>query len=198
MVALSALRSSEAVVRDLSAVPREELDDILAPYLPALLRQDPFLSRFLRVFDAELQPIIEMIDAMDAHFDPALTPAPLLRWLAAWVGEGLDESQPEAVQRALISEAAELHRNRGTKAGLRRALELVAGRPVLVIENTAGFRLDEDARLGLNTFLEPFEPHSIQVTLLDPVPETELESLAEALRMLKPAHCTASVRAPEA
>ena len=183
----------------LPALPdRDEPEDILGRYLPGILRDDPFLSRLLRLFDSQLRPVIETIDALEAYFDPALAPRALLPWLAAWVGEEIDGVPGEASQRALISQAAELHRRRGTRSGLRQALELLTGKGVLIVENTAGLRLDEDARLGLNTTLEPFEPHRIQIMLPHPLSEAELEEVAEALRKLKPAHCTVFLRSVEA
>jgi phage tail-like protein len=173
-------------------------DDILSQYLPGILRQDPFLASFLRIFDSVLRPLLEMIGAVDSYLDPALTPAGMVGWLATWVGEELAPAWPEEARRALAGEAVALHRERGTGAGLRRALQLVTGREPLVIENTPGLRLDADARLGINTSLESAAPHTIFVTLPGSAAETDLDAVGEVFRRMKPAHATYSVRTTEA
>jgi phage tail-like protein len=186
----------EAATRRLEVV--EPPEDILAHYLPGLLRQDPFLVRFLRVFDDVLRPIIGQIDAIDAYLDPSLAPEAVVAWLAAWVGEDTREDQDVAVRRALVREAAAIHRMRGTKAGLRRALELITGSEVLITENSEGMRLDEDARLGVNTGLEPVNPGAIHITLRAATDEIDVDSVVEAVERLKPAHCSYSLHITEA
>ena len=41
-----------------------------------------------------------------------------LGWLGDWVGAVVDEAGPLALRRAAVAHAAQLHRNRGTPAGL--------------------------------------------------------------------------------
>jgi phage tail-like protein len=151
----------------------------------------------LRAFDSILRPLIETIDSIDSYFDPDLAPAELLPWLAAWVGAEIDDRWPEEVRRALIKETVGLHRERGTAAGLRRALKIVTGQDVLVLENTAGLRLDEGARLGLNTELSDPQPHTIYVTIQGDAAGVDMEALHEVIRRMKPAHATYSVRTTE-
>lgn len=174
----------------------EQPDDIIAPYLPAILRQDPFLSNLLRVFDSVLRPLLQMLDAFDCYFDPKLTPSEMISWLGTWVGEEIPGSWPEAARRALVKEAATIHRMRGTKAGLKRALELVTGREVLVTENTAGLRLDPDAKLGINTSLQDQEPYTIWVVICggDGV---DLDAVTDVIERLKPAHAAYSIKTAE-
>jgi phage tail-like protein len=174
----------------------EEPEETLARYLPGILRQDPFLSDFLRIFDEVLRPIIEAIGSMDGYFDPKLTTAGMLPWLAGWVG-ARPQARTEAT-RLLVAETAAIHRARGTKGGMRRALEITTGAEPLVIENTEGLRLDADARLGINTSLAPFEPHALTITLLKGADEIDEEAVAGTIRELKPAHATYSLRISEA
>ncbi len=168
-------------------------DEILRSYLPGILREDPFLARFLRVFDTILRPLVVTIDTMDQYLDPALTPAALLPWLGAWFGEDLPEAWPERVRRSLIREAVVIHRARGTKASLKRALELVTGCEVLITENTNGFRLDDDTMLGINTSLQNANQSTIQVVIRGG-DEVDLEAVTEVIRRLKPAHAAFTVR----
>jgi len=195
MVAVPPRQASQAVVLPTRDAVEE---DLLAQYLPGVLRQDPFLTNFLRVFDSILRPILQTIDAVDGYLDPDLAPAALVGWLATWVGEDLEERLPEKTRRALVREAASLHRQRGTRAGLRRAIEVLTGVEPLVIENTPGLRLDADARLGLNTSLQPVEPNSIHIRLPASPAGVDLESVSEVVRRMKPAHASYSVRSTEA
>src|SRR5438105_7589102 len=80
----------------------EPAPDILASYLPAVLRQDEFLGRLLKVFDAILRPLLETMDATDCYIDPALAPAAMLEWLAGWVGADVGRQIPESSRRNLI------------------------------------------------------------------------------------------------
>jgi phage tail-like protein len=171
----------------------EDAEDILATYLPVMLRQDPFLANFLRVFDSILRPLLEQLDAIDCYFDPDLTPANLLPWLGSWLGEELPRSWPESARRALLREAAAIHRARGTQSGLKRALELVTGREVLVIDSSTGLRLDGEAQLGINSSLEIPDPNTIHV-VIHGGSGVDLGAVTDVIQRLKPAHAAFSIR----
>jgi phage tail-like protein len=179
------------VTQALETVERQE--DILAKYLPAILRQDPFLAGYLRIFDAQIRPLLQMLDSIGVYFDPKVTPAELLPWLAGWVGEGLPQTWPEAQRRSLIAEAAATHRARGTKKGLKHALELMTGCEVLITENTAGLRLDADAKLGVNTSLQEIDRNKIHIVIRNRG-GVDLEAVNDLVDKLKPAHTEAIIR----
>lgn len=86
--------------------------------LPAIYQEDGFAARLTEAFDEILAPIALTIDNMPAYFDPALTPDDFLEWLGGWVGVLLDETWPVDRRRALVAQAADLFRRRGTKAGI--------------------------------------------------------------------------------
>ena len=172
--------------------------EFLAKYLPAVLRQDPFTQRLLRLFDEMLRPLLATIDSVDYYLDPLLTPPAFVEWLASWVGEELSPAWPDRSRRALITEAAWIHRARGTRAGIKRAVELVAGCEALVIDNTIGLRLDEDGKLGLNTVLQASEPHRIHIVLRSSAGEIDLAAVNEVVRRLKPASAVFSVELADA
>ena len=176
----------------------ESQPEFLAKYMPAIFRQDPFMQRLLRMFDEMLRPLLGTVDAVDCYFDPLITPPAFVEWLGAWVGEELSPSWPDRSRRALVSEAAWIHRARGTHAGIKRAVELVAGCEALVIDNTEGFRLDEDGRLGVNTALQPPERNRIQIVLRGSAADIDLEAVNDVVRKLKPAHCAFSVELADA
>jgi phage tail-like protein len=103
-------------------------------HLPAIFRQEPFVGRFLRAFetvltgtDAEPPGLETTIGSLADYFDPGRTKAEFLPWLAGWVTLSLRADWDEATKRSFIQQIVPLYRLRGTKAGLRRMLELYAG-----------------------------------------------------------------------
>lgn len=122
-------------------------------YLPAVLQADPFLGQFLLAFeqilsgippstfeqilsrlpeptakallDAPPPPGLETVIAqLHIYFDPKLTPAEFLPWLASWVALSLREDWSEPVKREFIRSIVPLYRLRGTKQGLIEMLKL--------------------------------------------------------------------------
>jgi len=174
-----------------AAVVEEE--DILASFLPGILRTDPFLANFMRVFDSMLRPLLQQLDALDYYFDPHLAPAELLSWLETWTSEEARRTLSEPARRALLKEAAILHRTRGTAACLRRALELITNCDVLVIENSDGLRLDADGDLGINTSLQGSRSDMINIVIRGGT-NTDLRAVNDVVQRLKPAHAAFSVR----
>src|SRR4029077_9651773 len=109
-------------------------------YLPAPFHEEPFVGRFLLIFESILSPIERTIDNVASYFDPRLTPPEMLPWLASWVGLELDENWPLAQQRQLVLWATRLYRWRGTRRALREHLRLYTGRTPLIVENFDGLR----------------------------------------------------------
>jgi phage tail-like protein len=169
-------------------------EDLLGRYLPGILRQDPLLAEFLRAFDAQLRPVLDVLDAMDCYLDPDLAPSELVSWLGTWLGVAAPQSSPDAARRSMIKQAAALHRARGTKEGLKRALELVCGREVLVVENTEGLRLDGDARLCINTALLGTSPNNIYIVVQGSRGEVDAEAISQAAESMAPAHARVTIR----
>jgi phage tail-like protein len=144
----------------------------LLRYLPAIYSADPFVGRFLRIFEDVLEPISVMVDNQPYYFDPMTTPLELLDYMAIWVDmddEGSDWPLPK--RRALIAAAAALYRMRGTQAGLKKHLGIYIGAQPLVMERTNGFRLTPDARLGINTSMGENRARTITVTVAVHRPE---------------------------
>jgi phage tail-like protein len=103
--------------------------------LPALYQEDPFTQRFTGAFDDVLAPIWSTIDNIGAYLDPALTPPDFLDWLGGWVAALLDETWPIERRRAFVAQAADLHRRRGTLAGLTDHIRVFTDGEVQVVEN---------------------------------------------------------------
>jgi phage tail-like protein len=103
--------------------------------LPALYQQDEFAQRLTAALDEVVAPLFACLDSQEAYLDPHLAPEDFLHWLAGWVGLALDEEWPIERRRALVAEAAQLYRVRGTASGLRAHLELLTGGTVEIEES---------------------------------------------------------------
>lgn len=96
-------------------------------YLPAVYSDDPFLGRFLLLFESVYAPDEWIVDNFDLYLDPKLTPAEWLRWLGGWVDIFVPAALPEERQRAIVRELPQLFMGRGSKGALARHLELAFG-----------------------------------------------------------------------
>ncbi len=96
-------------------------------YLPAVYSDDPFLGRFLLLFESVYTPDEWIVDNFDLYLDPKLTPVEWLRWLGGWVDIFVPPTLPEERQRAIVKELPQLFMGRGSKGSLARHLELAFG-----------------------------------------------------------------------
>jgi phage tail-like protein len=105
--------------------------DSYLEYLPGVYREDDrsaaFLSRFLAAFETVFEGVEASLDGSGRYFDPAGAPADGLAWLAEWVGVDAEAAWPEAATRDLIGRAHDLHRHRGTPAGLLELVDVYVG-----------------------------------------------------------------------
>lgn len=154
-------------------------------HLPALYEQDDLMGRFLMLFESFWAPIESQIDEMHYYFDPRITPAKFLPWLAAWLDLELDETWPEARLRQLIRWSIALHRSRGTKWGLLKYLEIYTGQKAGIIERRAkNFVIGPSALLGRAIALgRGNRPHTFTVSLR--LPTLDIEDEAERERQEK-------------
>jgi phage tail-like protein len=108
--------------------------------LPVVYHTSEFLGRFLQIFESLWEPLEQRQDHVHMYFDPRTCPAAFLPWLARWIDLSLDPSWPEGRQRAMLTEAFELYRWRGTRYGLSRMIELSTGiAPEIVDEPSLPF-----------------------------------------------------------
>jgi phage tail-like protein len=141
-------------------------------FLPPIYEEQPFLGQFLLAFEGILAPIEQTVDNFDIYLDANTTPKDFLDRLAYWLGLSLDEKWPEEKRRAVVSEAAELFRRRGTRWSLIRHLEIYAGLTPEVEESTD-------------------RPHHFKVTLRVPKKwEGDRETVERIIQVNKPAHTT--------
>jgi hypothetical protein len=122
--------------------PSASQREYLRSGLPTLYRDpDSFAMRFVGALEEVLDPIVALLDNLDAHLDPALAPPLVLDSLGAWLGLDIGDMVELRDRRELVACAIELApefvddegnlgrgakggviRQRGTKAGLELAL----------------------------------------------------------------------------
>ncbi|WP_017303534.1 phage tail protein [Spirulina subsalsa] len=171
-------------------------------FVPRIFGEIDFLGRFLKIFEQAFEPDVLTLNTLWAYLDPLLAPESLLPFLAHWVGWPLQPNLSLDQQRPLIRHAIALYRWRGTRRGLRFALHLATGLPLvestsedeqpigiyesfsrgLVLGDT---HLGQDATLGggrpyhFTVRLRPPDGHELDKTLIQVVIDQE-----------KPAFCT--------
>ncbi len=148
--------------------------------LPAVYQESDFGMRFIGALEELLDPIVAVLDALPAHFDPDHAPRDILSLLAAWLGVDLDESQEIRHQREMVRRAADLGRKRGTVAGLELALGLAFPNVPLRIEDQGGVRWSLDQH--------PIDapPPSFIVYCDKPVQEEVQAGIARCIEQHKP------------
>lgn len=138
-------------------------------FLPAIFQDGDFLGRFLMIFQSIWEPLEYRQDHVDMYFDPRTAPTPFLGWLSDWFGV-VGPVTEEGRLRALLTEAVELYRWRGTKYGLTRLIEICTGVTPVINETPA----------------DPAILH-IRVTL-PPESKLDRETIERLVNEHKPAH----------
>ena len=110
-----------------------------ANLLPAVYLDDPhsqdFLDRFLAVFDANLQTIDQSVARFPALLNSANARSEVLPWIARFLSIALDENWDVATRRQMLANAPELFRQRGTRRGLVRSIQLAFGLDPVITEH---------------------------------------------------------------
>jgi phage tail-like protein len=136
------------------------------------------------LFERYWRAIDQHLNGMHNYFDPDLTPARFLPWLASWFDLVLDHFWNEAQQRELLNNVMWLYRRRGTRVAMQRYLEIFTRHPVEISEKRArNMTLGKQGRLGVGVALGTGNmPHTFTVKLqLDPIePPTDLDEEAAA------------------
>jgi phage tail-like protein len=100
----------------------------LRAYLPAAYQDDSVSASFLDRYLANVEGFFTVIEGKIVH-TPALFDVRTVRpedmdWLAQWLGVALDLSWDERKRRLFLAHLPQIFRERGTKAGLERAIRL--------------------------------------------------------------------------
>ena len=92
------------------------------------------MSQFLALFERTLTGIESTAERFLRELDPAAASAEIIDWLAGLVDLAFDPSWDLGKRRALVGEAMELWKRRGTPDGLARYIEIYTGIRPLIVE----------------------------------------------------------------
>lgn len=105
--------------------------DSYLDYLPAIYETDEesadFLARYLTVFEDTYADIDHHVATLTEYFDPESVPSSHLSWLGSWLSVAEDDAWSDWSRRELVAQAPNLFRERGTRRGLRRLLDIFLG-----------------------------------------------------------------------
>jgi phage tail-like protein len=170
-------------------------------YLPGIYQDADeenadFLQRFLLISAHLTSGIEERLEYLHEFFDPRLTPAAFLPWLASWLAMPLLEGWDEEKRREIIQRVPELYRLRGTARGLELALRLFADVKAKIHEGEwpyPGMVIGRSSTIGKDTVLSP--PVFVSQCFTVELPDNKAEIARERLRTVqalveteKPAH----------
>jgi phage tail-like protein len=96
-------------------------------YLPGVFSDSDFMKRYLLIMESILQPLDWGVDSLEQYYNPLVTTPDWLQWIGEWFDVLIHPSLSVTRQRAVVKELGVLFRQRGTKRGLTRLLELYFG-----------------------------------------------------------------------
>lgn len=116
--------------------------------LPGVYQDSDFGLRFIESLEGVLDPIVSMLDTLPAHLDTQLAPDAFLELIGEWLGLLVGENVATDVRRAIVGDAMELTRRRGTAKGLELMLALRFPSLDLAVED-GGYCVVADAAADL-------------------------------------------------
>src|SRR3989440_6417656 len=157
-------------------------------YLPGIYQDADeenadFLQRFLLVSAHLTCGVEESLEFVHELFDPRITNAKWLPWLASWLAMPLLEGWGEEKRREIIQRTPELYRKRGPAEGLKLALRLFADVNAGVHEGEwpyPGLVIGRSSTIGKDTVLSP--PVFVSQCFTLKLPGRKDEILRERLR----------------
>jgi len=170
-------------------------------YLPGIYQDADeenadFLQRFLLISAHLTSGVEENLEFVHELFDPRITQAKWLPWLASWLAMPLLEGWSEEKRREIIQRTPELYRKRGTAEGLKLALRLFADVKAEIHEGEwpyPGLVIGRSSTIGKDTVLSP--PVFVSQCFTVELPDNKAEISRERLRTVqalveteKPAH----------
>ena len=111
-------------------------DNFMATFPEVYRERNSFFHRFISVFSSIYNDFERDIDGLPRLLDPDVCPKELLIVYGSWLGIDLEGgSLDEQQMRAFVREAYQLNRLKGTKRAIERVLEIILGKPAVVIEH---------------------------------------------------------------
>lgn len=124
-------------------------------------------------------------------FDPERCPKHLLPWLAHALSVDVWEpGWPEEMKRTVIRESVMVHRKKGTKGSIRRALSALGHPDAEILEGFTSLRYNGAATYdGSDTYAPDDHWAEYRVVLHRPVSIAQSEVIRSALNLVAPTRC---------
>jgi len=149
---------------------------VLAGHLPNAMIEDPFLQRFIRIFDDVAASVHLTVDSIPHQFDIGLAEGPVLDYVAGWLDLVLDPDQDLDTRRESLRCVIDVLGWRGTRRGLEGAVTAILGRGAVVRDRGGVFLAgellppqDPDVEVEVGSLLGMTESQVLSV-LADDVP----------------------------
>ncbi len=159
--------------------------------LPTVYLDGDFGMRFVGALELVLDPIVGTLDSLAAHLAADLGPQHLLALLGSWLGLITDEDLPVGVRRALVRNAAELMRCRGTVSGIERILALTFPDLALSVSDSGGVWILEDG-----ADLPPVAEPELVVSCAVALHPDQREAILRVLERERPVHVVCVIEEP--
>ncbi len=181
---MQALSNGDRKATGRRLLPGLETRHPISSKLPVLYQEDDFARRFTGGLDEVLAPLLCTLDNLETYFEPELAPVDFVEWLSSWVGVVLDETWGLKRQRALVSQAVELFRWRGTRRGLAALVAIYTGGEVEVTDSGGAYWSPVP-----NSDLPGTAGYRLKIRVVPPEGATiDLERLDRVVAAAKPAH----------
>jgi len=145
-----------------------------------------FLQRFLLISAHLTSSVEENLEFVHELFDPRITQAKWLPWLASWLAMPLLEGWDEEKRREIVQRVPSCNRKRGTAEGLKLALRLFADVKAEIHEGEwpyPGLVIGKSSTIGKDTVLSP--PVFVSQCFTVELPDRKAEISRERLRTVQ-------------
>ena len=111
-------------------------DNFMATYPEIYRERNSFFHRYISIFSSIYNDFEHDLKSLPKLLNPDECPRELLIVYGSWLGIDLEGgSLDEEMMRQFVKEAYQLNKLKGTKRGIERVLEIILGRPAVVIEH---------------------------------------------------------------
>ena len=154
-------------------------DNFMGSFPEVYRERNSFFHRYLSIFSSVYNDISEQNEKLYEMLDLDKCSPELLEMYASWFGINLKGGAlPEKVLRAVVKDAYQLNRMKGTRWSIERILEIMLGEDFMLYENRlsdgklydvtvlVNRRLTEQLRHQLVFLLDQFRPLRVKIRLL--------------------------------
>lgn len=144
-IALTAEGEGEAKIHAVKVYQKG--DDFMEVFPAVYQERNSFFHRYLSIFSAMYQDFGWKFEHIHTLFDPDTANPSQLFELAGWLGLDVrGDFLEEPILRALVKEAYQLNKYKGTKTALERVIEIVLGEPAIIREKCIEAYMEQEQK----------------------------------------------------